>query len=330
MHIEIYNPYSNNTVADMYVATVAQAFKKAGYDVVNVNNLEKQKRKSYTWVFVVDVKSAVIAKLKGYKKVYLWVQGIIPEESYMRNNNKFRYFILSVIERMGLICADFALFVSNAMLEHFKQKYNYKKTNYYIMPCFNAEINRESFLKEGKYSDNVFLYAGSLDVWQCFDKTAALYKKIEEIVPNAVFRVLTSDKKTAEETIKNYGIKSYSIDFVPSEQIPEEMSKAKFGFSIREEHPVNKVSTPTKLSTYISNGLIPIYSQYISDFHSLAKDMNFTVCADNTTDCNIEKIKHLCLENIKNTDVLSEFEEVFGNYYSREFHIENMSEKFKI
>lgn len=327
MQIQIYKPYNNNTVTDVYVATIAEAYSRAGYEVINVEKLRKPKHEN-TSVLVVAVKDAIIAKLKGYKKIYLWVQGIVPEESFMRNSSKLRYIILSAIEKTGLKCADFSFFVSKAMLEHFKKKYKYKKEQYYIMPCFNSEINESSFMYEGKYQNNVFLYAGGLDTWQCFEQTVELYKKIENTVPNASFRVLTKDKNTAENIIKKYNISSYSIDFKPSEQMPEEMAKAKFGFSLRQEHPVNLVSTPTKLSTYISNGVIPIYSKFVSDFHMLVKDIHFAVCAEDSEDCNLEKINQLCLENISVKDILAEYNQVFGNYYSREYHINNISKMF--
>ena len=329
MKAYIYNPYNNNTVTDVYVSTVADAFVKAGYEIEKVGALIKQSKNSNATVFVVAVKDAIIAKLKGYKNIYLWVQGIAPEESYMKHNSKLRYAVLSLIERTGLACADFSFFVSNAMLEHFKKKYGYKKDNYYIMPCFNSEIDEKSFKYEGKYKNNVFLYAGGLDVWQCFEQTAQLYKKIEDAIPNTTFRVLTKDKNTAESIMKKYNILSYSIDFKPSEQVVEEMAKAKFGFSIRQEHPVNAVSTPTKLSTYISNGVIPIYSKYVLDFHSLIKDSSFSVCVEEGLDGNIEKIKEFCLSNISAEDVLEQYKQIFGNYYSREFHINNISKRLK-
>jgi hypothetical protein len=183
-------------------------------------------------------------------------------------------------------------------------------------------------MEEGKYENNVFLYAGGLDVWQCFEETVALYKKIEQDVPNATLRVLTKDKQRAEEIIKEHNILSYSIDFKSSDQITEEMAKAKFGFSIRQEHPVNIVSTPTKLSTYISNGVIPIYSKYTSDFYSLARKIRFAICTEDGIDGNIKEIKQLCSESIKNIDVLAEYKQIFGNYYSKEFHIENMAKQF--
>ncbi len=329
MQVEIYNPYGNNTVADTYVATVEQAFTKLGFDTKQVQSLNRQKKDNETVVFVVAVKDAIIAKIRGYKKVCLWVQGIVPEESYMRNGNKVRYNLLSLLEKVGLKCADFCIFVSNAMLEHFKHKYKYKSDKYYIMPCFNSEVGEQDLSSQEKYQNNVFLYAGSLDVWQCFEQTAQLYKKIEEIVPDATFRVLTRDKEKAADIIEKNNISSYSIDFRPSEDMPKEMAKAKFGFSIRQDNKVNLVSTPTKLSTYISNGVIPIYSKYISDFNAIAKEMRFAVCVDDSQDNNIEKIKQLCLGEFVGKEVFQEFKDKFGEYYSRDFHIEKMCESLK-
>ena len=326
MKLYIYNPYTNNTVADDYIDTIEKAFACAGYATEKISTLEKRPKGNDDCVLVVAVKDATEAKRKGYARVFLWVQGIIPEESYMRNHSRLRSFVFSVIEKRGIKDADFVFLVSHAMHKHFLAKYKVDLKNYYVMPCFNAQIEPERFDHTGKYESNLFLYAGGLDAWQCFDETVALYKRIESAVPNAALRVLTKNKDAALETINRHGVKNYSIDFRPLDAMPEELEAAKFGFSLRKSHPVNHVSTPTKLSSYVSCGVIPIYSRHVCDFAGRAKDMTYAVAADPENDYGFEKIVTLCNKSIDSGDVVAEFTDKFGEYYSKDYHINRIAE----
>lgn len=326
MKLHIYNPYSNITVTKEYVNTIAQAFKNNGYEVVSADKLVKQNPKEKISALVIVAKDAIAAKRLGYNKVYLWVQGIVPEESYMRHHSKLRYFMLGKIENQGLKSADFIFYVSEAMKEHFKNKYKFSNEHNYVMPCFNSEIDSSAFATENKYNSNLFLYAGGLDPWQCFEKTVGLYAEIEKRVDNAELRVLTKNSSLAEDIIKKHGVKHYSIDFKPVEQVKDEMKKAKFGFSLRDQHPVNYVSTPTKLSTYVSYGVIPVYSKNTADFASHAENKSFAVRADNDNQYGIEKIVSLCNASISPQEVLDEFTEAFGKYYNRDYHVKIITE----
>lgn len=325
MKLQVYDPYKqNSTVTKEYVLTIAKAFEKAGYEIEYIDKLVKQKKQNKNIVLVIAVKDAITAKLLRYKSVCLWVQGIVPEESYMAHQSRLKYFVWSKIEKCGLRSSDFVFYVSEAMRQHLSKKYNYNNENYYIMPCFNSEFDSSSFMAEDKYNKNLFLYAGGLAPWQCFEQTIKLYSHVEKFVSNAELRVLTKNREMAEEIIKKYNVKNYSIDFKSTDEIKSDMKQAKFGFSLREESPVNYVSTPTKLSTYVSHGVIPIYSKNIADFSAIAEGKKYTIRADDDNGYGIDKIVELCEKEIAAQDVYMEFQKTFGDYYSREYHINRM------
>ena len=48
--------------------------------------------------------------IKGYKTQIYWMQGLDPEESYMRNGSKFKKFILDIITKFTLKKAIFRWF----------------------------------------------------------------------------------------------------------------------------------------------------------------------------------------------------------------------------
>ena len=199
------------------------------------------------------------------------------------------------------------------------------------MPCFNETINKEAFFTESKYSENIFTYAGSLDPWQCFEPTLKIFSEIEKVVSNAQFRILTNKQEEAEKLVKKYKIKNYSIDFVPKERVPEELARAKFGFCLRKESPINRVATPTKLSSYICLGVMPIYSDVLEDFYNQAKGCEYCLnISANAKKEDLQSIINLCTREVTAEQVLSSFEHYFRDYYSEEFHEAELKKRLKI
>lgn len=325
--VVIYNPYSNTTVTEHYIQVVERALNECGVNTEYVCRLKKATDKK-TGAFVISPEDVIPVKMKGYSPVIVWCQGIVPEESFMRHHSRIRKMVLSAFEVLGLKAADMILYISRAMEEHYTRKYHFVSDDAYIMPCFDTDIQRESFFTEGKYNNNVFLYAGGLQVWQCFEETVKLYKKIEMQVNNAHFRVLTKEREVAKEILERYKVHSYSIDYVEHTQINREMRNAKFGFAIRKDDPVNRVATPTKLSTYVANGMIPIYSKVIESFESVAGKSRYCIGLDENEHGAIEHIMKLCTIDINADDVLGEFTEAFGECFSSDYHCKHLKSFF--
>jgi subtilase family serine protease len=114
---------------------------------------------------------------------------------------------------------------------------------------------------------------------------------------------------------------------LPVDVIPSVLANAKFGFVIRDNSIINRVSTPTKLSTYISNGIIPIYSCYIEDFHTVTKEFQYRICFE--TESYNAIIKQFMTADITPQAVYDEYFTLFEGYYNSNFHIENITIKFQ-
>lgn len=311
---DIYNPYDNTSVTRDYIAIIESSLRELNVSCVNIKRLIREKDTKNRAVVVITALDVLKARLAGYRYIIFWAQGIAPEESFMRHHSSLRTMILSIIEYVALRTADFIFFVSDEMKAHYMEKYKIKFDDFYIMPCFNEELEEQSVL-EHDYSDNRFVYAGSMAAWQCFEKTVLLYKKMEEKYANQVnFRVLTFDVDKAREILLQNHIRNFSIASVPKEEVKKEMKKAKFGFCIREDIAVNRVATPTKLSSYVCNGVFPIYSSYIKAFHKLASGCRYCLCED---DKNLmDRMDEMIGKEIDKKGVFDEFKRVFGNYYS--------------
>jgi len=224
------------------------------------------------------------------------------------------------IEKYILKHAMFSFFVSHTMKRHFEKKYQMTiNDNYFVMPCFNTELHRESFFYPDKYKKNVFAYAGRLTIWQGFNRILKIYEEIEALnLPDSKLLILTPEKEEALESIKKTSIVNYEIDSSSVEDIPSKLSKAKYGFIIRDDITVNRVATPTKLSTYVSNGLIPVYSECIEDFHRVVKRLKFKLVFDDNFKDNL---MDLASHQISATEVYDEFKKLYDEYYNKEKYI---------
>lgn len=265
----------------------------------------------------------------GRKNIFHWVQGIIPEESFMRHGSTWRFKILSWEEKLSLKKSAVCAFTGEPMKEHFEYKYNLFFPNYYIFPCFNTDIDKTAFKAENKYKNNYFVYAGGLAVWQCFDKTLDIYKKVEDWgLPHTKLIVLTKDQDKAKQMMEAKGIRYYETGFTKPEELPSILKNAKFGFVIREDSPVNRVATPTKISTYLSCGLIPIFGKSVETFRRFSENMKYTL-AWSGSDADYDRIKSFMTYEIKASDVQNEYSQFFDDNYSRERHIEAIGNVFK-
>lgn len=331
MTIFIVRRTGNATVTSNNFDILRDASTGIGCEVVDNSSLKnalKVGRKDDIYIVTTAI-DALLLSLKRRKNILYWSQGIAPEESYMYHRSKPRYNILSRIEKEALKRTKVCLFVSNAMKDHYENKYKIKINNFYIFPCFNTTICKEAFFETGKYDNNYFAYAGNLSLWQCFDETLQIYKSFEDLnLPNTKLLVLTKDKIKAEDKIKTLGIKNYEIGFTSKEELPTVLAKAKFGFVIRKYDPINVVSTPTKISTYLSCGLIPIYGDCIQSFKDVSNDMSYCVSWDDTDSCR-SKVLSFMSGIIKADSIYNEYNKVFSSYFSYDYHVNNIKEIIK-
>lgn len=313
---------NNIEVTKNYLNIICSALNIAGYECEFVTSLKGVSRKALI-VHAVGL-DAIKCYVKGYHRMIIWQQGINGEESYMRNNSKIRRLILDKIDCFVMKKAKFIFFVSEYMRKYYEGLFNTKFCDKsYIMPCFNEILDNDIFDKKD-YSKKVFTYVGSLEVWQCFNETVELYAEIEKRMPNAFFKVLTFNTGKAEEILKEKNIKNYSVACVQKEQVKRELEKATYGFIIRQDVEVNRVATPTKISSYLAAGVLPIYSTCLKDFHKVANGKSFAFSYDINDDA-----EHLisCIGNEINAEkVMSEIEELFNTYYSEELHIKQISD----
>lgn len=307
-----------------YVDIIASAFRGKGYNVQFIDSTDSIDAED-TIVTVASFNVKEVYKKKP-KRIINWFQGIAPEEDFLfLTKNKFKaikkYIYLSRCDDFALRHCDFLFFVSERMREFYTAKYGYKRNNYFVMPCFNQPLHKQAF-NSWKYTSPSFVYAGSMDGWQCFEKTVKLYADITKYINNATLTVLTKSHEEALVILNKYNVEA-DVKYVPYEKIDEELQKYKYGFIIRDQNIVNSVATPTKMNSYMANGVIPIYSDVVASFHDNLQHVRYAVPLGNNNS-GIEQLFQLEEEIINPEDVLRDYTTVFNQYYSRDYYIEQL------
>ncbi len=316
----IYMNYPNIVVLNVYLDVIKEALVKLDYEceyIKDFNGVSKQD----LIVFPMG-KDAFKYYFKGYRNFILWQQGATGAESFMRHSSKIRSGILNYMDCFAMKKAKMIFYISQYMQEYYeKLAHTSFEHKAYVMPCFNEVIDKE-LLEKKDYSKKVFTYVGSLDLWQCFNETVEIYAEIEKRIPDAFFKVLTFNTEKAEEIIKDKNIKNYSVACVPKEQVKSELENATYGFIIRHDIEVNRVATPTKISSYLSAGVLPIYSTCLKDFHAQALGKSFAYAFNPKED--IDGLIRFINSGVNKETVQHEIEDLFSTYYSTENHITNI------
>lgn len=319
--VHFYVNYSNMVVLKNYLDIIRNALSNNGFECDDIKSLDSlDKNDLYVFPMGID---AFKFYHKGFKNFILWQQGATADESYMRNKSKIRASVLNYIDCFAMKKSLITFFCSQYMKEHYEHlaRCSFDEKSY-LMPCYNETLSTQVIDKKD-YSKKNFAYVGSLDLWQCFDEIVSLYKSIEDVYSDASFKVLTFSVQKAKEKLQAYGVKNYEIKKVEKEEVQDELTNVNFGFVIRNNSIVNRVATPTKISSYMSVGIIPIFSASLDDFSRVSKDMKYVIKVD-SSDNPSKVIEKICMD-IDKEDLKKEYIHLFETYYGTENHTRHIS-----
>lgn len=319
-----------NDATSYYIDIIRCSILESLGNVTVINKLSDIRRDDI--VIVVKVTAYFRVKmLHPFQKVIIWIQGVQPEEMMMSNTfwakKIIYYIILRLLEYFALYSAFKIVFVSSAMHLHYKKKYRYLKENYFIMPCFNLPLSKNAFYVASKYDTPNFVYAGSMDSWQCAQETILLFKDIKQFIPGATLAILTKQQEYAKRLIKEINVEDVMIKYVEKDKIQEEISKYKYGFILRQDIVVNNVATPTKINSYMSAGIIPIISESVYDFIRVTRDYKYIIRIKDIRD-NKHNAKYISAFNdqiIEVDKIYKEYKTIFETYYNRDKYVADIA-----
>ncbi|WP_404981787.1 glycosyltransferase family protein [Capnocytophaga granulosa] len=326
-NIKFFLPPERNSLNDAtqyYIELIEKAIEKAGGSSIRCNSLSEINSKDTVFTIELNTFMQCFFKRRGVKIIH-WVQGVSPEEAMLTNPNKLFYYLRNMIEFLIMKFAKKIFFVSKAMLEHYERKYKIKvEDKAIIIPCYNKHLQKETFFIPNRYTKPSFVYAGSLSTWQCFDEMLSIYKKLEENLSNCKLTILTAEIEKANTALAEKQIQHFEVKYIPLKELELELSKYKYGFLIRKTNVINYVATPTKMNSYLSVGLIPIFTDAVADFNEKIdlKEYEIKLLGNINTDKAIQEI--LTFEkniNINPVNYYNIINKIFIDYYNDEKYI---------
>lgn len=203
-------------------------------------------------------------------KVCVDIHGVTPEEEEMLGRAYLKAHYERVEEkvlRQALNC----IAVSNAMIEHYTQKYPEISPNWITIPVFentwadNPEVCSRFNMTERSQEELpvAVVYAGGTQAWQNVDGMLELVKCTSHW---AKYDFYSHDQRLIKKSAREMNI-TVRATFCEKERLPSIYNTADFGLILRDDTAVNRVACPTKLSEYLSFGVIPIVrSPRLGDF----------------------------------------------------------------
>jgi len=318
-------------VTTLYYNIVISALKKNNVEIIPLPECEKRyiNVPKSTYFFVSGIPDFIRLYWWGYRNFIFWYQGVEPEERFIFNHSKIKFLIYSILEKITLKKSKYRIGVTEALFEHYRKKYKLSlaKEEYFIMPCFNTLLNVDSFKEKGKYENNIFCYAGGLQPWQGVNYIFDIYERIEEKYNDKVsIKIFSKELEETKKLLSHYKINNYTIECVAEKDMNKALAGCKFGFILREDNVVNNVAAPTKLSAYLANGVMPIFTSSIKAYKELSEKYLYMYCMRDLND--LETIESAMAMDFRYSDILNEYSKIFEEYYNKDRYISMMSNYF--
>jgi hypothetical protein len=144
---------------------------------------------------------------------------------------------------------------------------------------------------------------------------------------SAKLLLLVKDQEKALECVKKYGVKNYEIDFVPVSELKNKLSNAKFGFLLRVPDPINNVAVPTKLLTYLANGVIPIFSDSLEAVKSIMVETSHKIEYSNSM--NESDICAWLKRTVDRGSLKEEYLRIYEKTYERRINVDKIKSYFE-
>jgi len=214
----------------------------------------------------------------GGRRWLLWdVHGACPEEYEFATETPDRRWIaeLESEERRILASADCVVFVSEAMRNHYLNKYQLPPRQSCVVPCAtDAAVHldfssRTRLRQDYRVADRlVFVYAGSYRKYQMADEMVALFKAIRDRFPQSFFLILTGDQARFSQAAQAGALRveDYRILSLTHEEVLKTLPLADVGFLLRANAAVNRVASPTKFAEYCICGVPVLLTPFVGDF----------------------------------------------------------------
>lgn len=179
------------------------------------------------------------------------------------------------LENEAVNQSDCRLAVSNALVDHWRERYAYTSDAHVVIPCTLgrdvAPHTSHHTLHTSHRSEAVRLvYSGSTAGWQSFAMLKLLLTRTLDAQPNV--RVLFLSKRDANNSALEAAYPGrVEVKWLDHAQVAQALATCDYGIMVRERTITNRVASPTKFAEYLSSGLKVIANEGLGDFSELIR-----------------------------------------------------------
>ncbi|MBL7983257.1 MAG: glycosyltransferase [Flavobacteriales bacterium] len=182
------------------------------------------------------------------------------------------------IEHLAVNEADMRIAVSKALIQHWRDRFNYMGDEHVVIPCtLGHDLERPVEVRSDLRSqlgwapnDLVLVYSGSTVGWQSLQLQTRMLAGL--LSDDATIRVLFLSQddphiRSLEERFPGRVARRW----VPHARVHEALSTCDIGLLVREPSVTNQVASPTKFAEYLSAGLQVLVSEGLGDLATLVR-----------------------------------------------------------
>lgn len=217
------------------------------------------------------------------KKKFIDLHGAQPEE-FSYSNKAFRALLFGYFEKLAFQNCDVFIHVSRKMIKHFSDKYPQSNRHDLYIPIFSSIININSQLELQSEANEarkalqifddkpIFLYSGGIQAWQKSELVVDFSTSVLDAGARVI--ILSMQKEYFKTALVKYQNNSnLQIASVNPEELSKYYLAASYGMMFRDDHILNEVASPTKLSEYLFYGMVPMLTSIkVGDFVPLGID----------------------------------------------------------
>lgn len=204
------------------------------------------------------------------------MQGAVPEEVAYLGTSAAIVQRLEDRERKALGAYDSVFCVSRKMVEYVARKYGAAESKLLIVPCCvpralvgeHLEQRHEMRRKLGLESKLVLVYSGGTDTYQRVPEMCALFANLAKQRDDVFWLILSwGDHELFRRNLAQLGVdpQRFCLKSLSQNEVHDHLVAADVGLLLREDHVLNRVSSPTKFAEYLAAGVPVITTPYVGD-----------------------------------------------------------------
>jgi glycosyltransferase involved in cell wall biosynthesis len=182
------------------------------------------------------------------------------------------------VERQAVNEADLRIAVSEALVQHWRDRFGYVGNHHVVVPCTLGhdlerplEANSDLRAQLGWSSDDlVLVYSGSTVGWQSLQLQTRMLAALLAADDRVRVLFLSQDDPHIRSLEERYPGR-VARRWVPHTRVHEALSACDIGLLVREPSVTNRVASPTKFAEYLSAGLQVLVSEGLGDLAPLVR-----------------------------------------------------------